>query len=370
MPPQRLPPAIPEEQELEEPTTESLPSEESIPDIPTVPKSEPLEKILSAIPRSSVDVPLLTPLRTRLAQLKDLQWVDSEQEAFNNREQLVTTSTDDSQLRDDSHVIMAQSLARWRVEYCDSTYETLHANFTAISDLHQDITHLEGCENTEEHILLLNETQDTFLDILSRLDALTDELRRRQHELKVAKGYTSDDKKKEDKALREQRRGFKLDKMRLHSQCVKYIVEYGVEILEQRVETVKGELEQILGSEDVRDLSPSQVFVEQLEEAQSLLSSMNERINTLYSLLEQNEAELMSEVTASAASKLLESNDMEGAKKLRTGLAAQQKAIIDFNVGRKKSRDSASQAFADRLTRYLTAHHGGTEIADHHHPPS
>ena len=74
-------------------------------------------------------------------------------------------------------VEMRQSLTRWRTEYCDPSYEKLHANFASITELHKEITQFEGCNNVEEQVHLLNETQEAFLSIIRRLDILTDELR-------------------------------------------------------------------------------------------------------------------------------------------------------------------------------------------------
>jgi hypothetical protein len=383
-PPRRAPPPIPEQQEFEperqteqrefeaeqyefeEPTTDLSPSTLE-PTVQVIPKSDALEQILWSLPKPDTNDPSLIPLRAHLTDLKDLEWVKAEQLAFDAHEpaQLSPSPTPPNQspnptnpleIRRPSHTKQAQSLAHWRSQYCDPTYEKLHAKFTSIANLHHAITEVDDCQNYEEHVSLLNDVQDTFFDIMGRLDVLTDELRRRQHLLYISRvtngeaGRIEEEKEREDAGLKEQRNEFKLEKMKLHAQCVKYIIDYGVEVLQHQSDMVKAEIEKILPPEDA---SPSEELTEQLREAWEVVSYVHHRVNALFSLLEENESELRSEEMDLALAKMSNVNDSEAAEKMCVELTAQQRDIIELNEVRREFRGSAFRVFSELLMRYV-----------------
>ena len=71
------------EPRAEEPT--SIPIKER--PIPPIPKSDTLAAILTSLPTLASPDPILAPLRDRLAALKDLSWIETDQLAFETREQ-------------------------------------------------------------------------------------------------------------------------------------------------------------------------------------------------------------------------------------------------------------------------------------------
>jgi len=381
--------------------------------IPPIPKSVALAQVLSFIPKPLDKDPSLTPLRDRLTPLKDLSWVETEQSAFEEREYKIESKIlEELGERQEAQSLrhtklyaanqweladqeakhfeqetqrhkedeLRQSLLRWRSEYCDVSYEKLHADFSTLTGLHKEITQLDGCENVEEQVILLNETQEAFLGVMQQLDILTDELRRRQHQLKVSRAQATDDwdlvnksdreKEEEDKALKEQRREFKLEKLRLHGQCVKYLVDNGVETLTDRKKKIRTELEKVLSTlpakatsedlpwEDSTDANPSDELIAQFSEALIVLNSLHQRINILYSLLQQKEYDLITDETAPAINKAFNSNDWNGGEKLRAEQAAQLKNLVDASAQSRQTRDEDSKAFSDRLSTYINAHNG------------
>ena len=381
--------------------------------VPPIPKSVALAQILSSVPQPLDEDPTLTPLRDRLFPLKNMSWLETDQQAFDDREHKIESEIlEDLGKRQEAQSLretnlyaankweqadqeaknfqqetqrqkeeeLRQSLLRWRSEYCDPSYEKLHGHFSTLSSLHKEITQLEGCENVDQQVTLLNETEDLFLGVMQRLDVLTDELRRRQHRLKVSRVQATDDwdlvnqfdreKEEEDNALKEQRGEFKLEKVRLHGQCVKYLVENGVEILTGQNNKVKKELERILEtlpgkatsdelpSEDSTDAYPSDELIAQFGEASIVLNSLHQRINTLYSLLQQKEYDLIGDETAPAINKAFNSHDWNGGEKLRAEQAAKLKQLVDTSAKDRQARDEENKIFSDLLARYVTAHNG------------
>lgn len=359
------------------------------------------------------DDPTLTPFRNRLTPLKDMKWLETDQQSFDDHEhkfeseileelgkrqeaqslrQTKLYAANQWELADQEakdfeqetqrqkEKELRQSLQRWRNEYCDPSYEKLHGHFSKLSGLHKEITQLEGCENVDQQVTLLNETQDLFLGVMQRLDVLTDELRRRQHQLKVSTAQATDDwdmvnrfdreKEEEDNALKEQRGGFKLEKVRLHGQCVKYLVDNGVETLTDRNKKIKTELEKVLEtlpaeatseelpSQDSTDAYPSDELIAQFSEASIILNSLHQRINTLYSLLQQKEYDLIGDETAPAINKAFNSNDWNGGEKLRAEQAAKLKYLVDASAKDRQARDEENKIFSDLLARYVAAHNG------------
>ena len=381
--------------------------------IPPIPQSESLARLLSGIPKAIENDPSLTPLRERLATLKDLAWLDKELNAFEDREQeFAAKSLEELERRQEAQSVrqtqlyaankweiadresreceketqrqkdieMRQSLVRWRSEYCDPSYEKLHSNFALITDLHKEITKLEYCDNVEEQVGLLNETQAAFLSIVQRLDVLTDELRRRQHQLKISNAQAADkwdmankfdvEKREEDEALKEQKGQFKLNKVRLHARCVKYLVDYSIEVASDQRDRLKNELSLLferlpekakseeLPSEDSTDTYPSEELIEQFSKAAVVLNRLNRRINSMASLWEQNEIDLISEEMQPAITKAYDANNWNSGERLRAKQASREKALLEANTRRRKERDAQSKKFSDRLTTYVTAHNG------------
>ena len=407
-------PVIPQDEETKIPSKEDPPAPKKFKEhtIPSVPQSESLAQILSGIPKSIENDPSLTPFRERLATLKDLAWLDNELSTFEDREHVFTAkSVEELGKRQVAHSVrktqlyaagkweiadgesrefdeetqcqkvveMRHSLARWRTEYCDPSYEKLHANFASITELHKDITQFE-CDNIEEQVGLLNEAQDAFLSIIRRLETLTDELRQRQHQLKTSKARAADEwdivnksdkeKKEEDEALKEQRSKFKLDKVRLHAKCVKFLIDYGVEVTSDWRDRLRHELELLfkqlsekakseeLPSDDSTHAYPSEELIEQFSKAAVVLNRLNRRINSLLSLLEQSETDLISEESQPAIIKAYNLNDWSGGENLRAEQTSREKALVEANTQRRKERDAKSKEFSDRLATYVTAHSG------------
>ena len=178
------------------------------------------------------------------------------------------------------------------------------------------------------------------------------------------------EKKEEDEVLREQRDEFKLQKVRLHVQCVKYLIDYVIEGASDQRDRLKYELELLfkqlsekakseeLPSEDSTDAYPSEELIEQFSKAAVVLNRLNRRINSLLSLLEQTEMDLISEETQPAITKAYNLNDWNGGEKLRAKQTAKEKALVGANTRRRKERDAQSKKFSDRLTIYVTAHIG------------
>ena len=380
--------------------------------IPPIPKSDTLAAILTSLPTLASPDPILAPLRDRLTTLKDLSWIETDQLAFETREQKITTSlVQAAQSRQESHSArqstlyatnswsqadtesktfdeleqkfketeLKQSTHRWRTEYCDPTYSKLQGIFENVSELHKEVVEME-CENTEEQVLLLNDVQRTLMEVLGRLDVVTDELRRRQFELKVFRGHGMGDwevinqfekeKGEEDLVLKEQRREYRLDKVKLHSQCVKYLIDYTTETLSQRKQQVEEEVNKITGvlkesarseelpKEGSMDAYPSEELIEQLKEAQLALQEIRQRTNALYGLLEQNELEVITEDDAPALNKACTSTDWTLAEQLNTAQRTKEKSLIDTNLMSRELRDAEGAALSDQLTSLITAHNG------------
>jgi hypothetical protein len=345
--------------------------------------------------------------------LKDLSWVDNDQYDFDSREDKISDELLAAcQLRQEDHSArqsafyahnsweqadaesnafdeveqryketeLKQSITRWRSEYCDPTYSRLHSIFGDVTALHKEIVETESCENTEEQIELLNQVQRTIMEVLAKLDVVTDELRRRQHSLKVHRGHGMGDweviqqfdkeKEEEDNLLKEQRGEFRLDKVRLHAQCVKYLIDYTVETLTERKKQVENEVTRILeefpGSarseelplEGSLDSYPSEELIEQFKEAQVVLTGMNERINTLYTLLEQVELEVIAEEASPAVTKAYASTNWDTAEKLNSEQRAKETDLFDTNLKSREIRDAENTAFSNQISTYVIAHHG------------
>jgi hypothetical protein len=345
--------------------------------------------------------------------LKDLNWLETERSAFEERENKIESrileelgerqeaqslrqtklyaanqweladqeaKEFDQETQRQKEEDLRQSLLRWRREYCDPSYERLHANFSTLTGVHKEITQLDGCENVDEQVKLLNETQEAFLGVMQQLDILTDELKTRQYRLKVSRARATDqwdmmnkfdrEKEEEDKALKEQRGEFKLEQLRLHGRCVKYLIENGVETFTDRKNKIKKELKKVLEtlpaqttseelpSENSTDACPSDELIAQINESSIVLKSISERINILYSLLQQTEYDLITDETAPAISKAFNSNDWNGGEKLRAEQAAQLKHLVDTGAQSRQARDDDSKAFSDRLFTYINAHDG------------
>src|SRR5262249_37772130 len=111
------------------------------PKVISIPKSESLGQILLTIPKQTVNDPSLVPLRDRLTHLQNLEWTDKMQAQMRAKPE---PTDDENALR--------QSLAQWRKEYCDPTYQMLHKSFGALTDLHREITQLERVSNVHEQI--------------------------------------------------------------------------------------------------------------------------------------------------------------------------------------------------------------------------
>ena len=380
---------------------------------PPIPESVALAQVLASIPKPLDVDPSLTPLRDRVTSLKDLNWLETEKSAFEDREHKIESKVlEELGERQEAQSLrqtklyaanqweladqeakefeqetqrqkeedLRQSLLRWRSEYCDPSYEKLHSNFSTLTGLHKEITQLDGCENVDDQVKLLNETHEAFLGVMQQLDILTDELKTRQYRLKVSRARATDDwdmvnkfdreKEEEDNALKEQRGEFKLEKLRLHGQCVKYLVENGVETLTDRKNKIKKELEKVLEtlsaqttsqelpSENSTDAYPSDELIAQFNESSIVLNSLYERINILYSLLQQKEYDLITDETAPAINKAFNSNDWNGGEKLRAEQTAQLKHLVDTSAQSRQARDDDSKAFSDRLSTYVNAHNG------------
>lgn len=373
-------------------------------------------ELLSNIPKFEDSDPILIPLRDRLLPLKDLEWVDSESFAFEDRESKITQKSSElASAKEQDHlarqstlyaqnnweladseqkafqvegqrrqgVEMKQSLARWRKEYCDPSYEKLHAMFAKAGELHREITQLEGCVNVEEQVRLLEETQGAYMEIMQRLDFLTDQLRRRQHELRTAAGYASDDwelitkvdkeKETEDASLVDQRADFKLDKIRLHAQCVKYLIESGIDTLTFHKSSLETELNTVMDSltqkttneelpaEDSADAYPSEELIEQFKESGLALNVLNRCINQLHAQIEATDLNMITEETTPAINKAHKKSDWTVAETLQSQQRTKQQDFLDANSGRLTSRNEANTTFTDRLTKYITAHNGRKE---------
>lgn len=393
------------EPRLDEPT--SKPFKEH--PIPPIPQSDTLTLTLASLPTLASPDPILAPLRDRLTALKDISWVETDQLAFDTREQKITTTLlQAAQSRQESHSArhstlyatnswpqavttfdeleqkyketeLKQTIHRWRTEYCDPTYSRLHGIFGDVSGLHKEVVEME-CENTEEQVLLLNDVQKTLMDVLGKMDVVTDELRQRQFELKVFRGHGMGDwevinqfekeKGEEDLVLKEQRGEYRLDKLRLHSQCVKYLIDYAVETLSQRKQQVEEEVNKIIGGlkesarieelpkEGSMDAYPSEELIEQFKEAQLALNDIRQRINVLYGLLEQTELEVITEEAASALTKAYSSTDRTLSEQLNTAQRTKEKSLIDTNLKSRELRNGEGNAFSDQLTSFITAHNG------------
>jgi hypothetical protein len=382
--------------------------------ISPVQKSAALAAILANVPESVENDPLLTPLRHTYESLKDLTWLDVGQQAFDVKEQKMSSKAlEELGKRQEAHSIrqsmlyasnhweqaeeesksfdeeeqrqkeieMRQYLTRWRKEFCNISYDKLHTKIDALADLHKDITHLETCENVEEQIRLLNDTQTLFIQVMRKLDVLTDDLRRQQYELKFQSAQMSDDwnnlnkidndKAEEDKALKDRRTEFKLERVRLHASCITFIVESKIGMLRDLETVLAGELQKIMGklSDKARsdlpvdytaDSLPSDELVDQFREASTQLDSLNQRISSLYTLLVQNDSELVTEETAPAIADASASDKTAG-KKLRDAQTSKIKDIQEANITRQKDQDTQTTAFADHLQLYIMAHDGRKE---------
>ena len=372
-----------------------------------------LAKLLSNIPKFEDSDPILVPLRDRLLPLKDLEWVDSESFAFEDRELKITQKLSElANAKEQDHlarqsmlyaqnnwelaeseqnafqeegqkrqgVELKQSLARWRKEYCDPSYEKLHAMFAEAGELHREITQLEGCVNVEEQVRLLEETQGAYIEIMQRLDLLTDQLRRRQHKLRTAAGYASDDwdlitkldkeKETEDASLVDQRVDFKLDKIRLHAQCVKYLIEYGIDSLTFHKSSLETELNGVMDSlpekttndklpaEDSADAYPSEDLIEQFNQSALALKALNQCINQLHAQIEDTVLNMITEETTAAINKAYKNSDWTVTETLQSQQRTKQKDFLDANMARLASRNETNTTFTDRLTKYITAHDG------------
>jgi hypothetical protein len=170
--------------------------------------------------------------------------------------------------------------------------------------------------------------------------------------------------------LKEQKGQFKLNKVRLHARCVKYLVDYSIEVASDQRDRLKNELsllfEQLpekaksegLPSEDSTDAYPSDELIEQFSKAAVVLNRLNRRINSMSSLWEQNEIDLISEEIQPAITKAYDANNWNTGEKLRAKQASREKALLEANARRRKERDAQSKKFSDRLTTYVTAHNG------------
>ena len=379
--------------------------------IPPIPKSDELAVLLSQVSKFEDPDPLLQPLRDRLITLKDLQWIEIESSEFEDREAKITeklteqaTANQQNHLKRQSVFLtqsnwefaereqrayeegekrtkeadMKQSLARWRKEYCDPSYERLHGVFARIGDLHREITQLQGCVKVEEQVQLLEETQSTYLAVMAELDLLTDQLRQKQHELKIHVSSSAGDwemiskfekeKKIEDTTLADQRAEFKLDKIHLHARCVKYLIETGLDTLDYHKSSLETELKKIMDSlpeaarrsalphENSKDAYPSKELIEQFKAASLVLDIINRRINQLYSQLEQSDLNVITEEASPEINKAHNNADWAGAEALQSLQQAKQKQRHDTNSNDQKSRDEANLLFNHRLSEYIAAY--------------
>lgn len=406
--PTPAPESIPSEPPAQEPTTKPFKEHP----IPPIPKSESLAAILSSLPELASPDPVLAPLHERLLAIKDLSWVDNDQYEFDSREDKIASELlAASQARQETHsshqsglyannnweqadaeskefdemeqrhkeTELKQSITRWRSDYCDPTYSRLHSIFGDVTALHKEIVETE-CESTEEQVALLNQVQLTLMEVLAKLDIVTDELRRRQHSLKVHRGHVTGDwelisqfdrkKDEEDTLLRDQRGEYRLDKVRLHSQCVKYLLDYAVATLSERKKAVEDEMQGILAEmpesakgeelpvEGSPDAYPSEELIEQFKEARVVLTRMNKRINALYALLEQIELEMIAEEASPALNKAYSSSDFDLAESLSTSQRSKEKQILDTYLASRETRDVESTTFTEQLYSYISAHNG------------
>jgi len=380
--------------------------------IPPIPKSDALVVILSSIPEPVSPDPILATLLERLNAVKELTWVDHEQHEFDSREDKIAKDhLAASQARQEVHSVRQSSLyaensweqataesetfdeleqryketeikhsiARWRSEYCDPTYTKLHSIFGDITALHKDVVETE-CENTEEQVELLNQVQQTLMEVLAKLDVVTDELRRKQHSLKVHRAHVTGDwemvqvldkeKEEEDHLLREQRGEYRLGKVTLHVQCVKYLVDYMVENITERKKQIEDQIKRTLEEfpessksekpphEGSMDTYPSEALLEQLQEAQRILTRMCQRVNTLYTLLEQNELRVIAEESTPALNTAQSASDWDTVETLKAEQNVKETHLLDENLKTREVRNAENTALSDQISSYIAAHNG------------
>jgi len=352
--------------------------------------------------------PQLIPIHDRLIVLGDLTWMDTDlskyeaveqsiverefhsakvrqrdhskqQQSFHDRNNRGKAEREQSLFEDEERKLkegeLRGALARWRADYCDPTYEKLHSRFGETGALHRDITQTGGVLKVDEQVRLLGDVQTTFLEILTRLDLLTDELRRRQHQLKV---YTTNDldmvgkykkeKGNEDAVLTEQRAEFKFEKERLHAQCVKFLVESGVDTLTFHKAALETEMNRILDTlperiatgelpaENSKDVYPSDELIAQFKEVSEIVTMINRQIESLFGLLEQTDLNLITKETTPAIDQALTLENWTLAENLQASQSIKYNKTIEAHTSQRKRRDDANQLFLDRVRAYIVAH--------------
>lgn len=257
---------------------------------------------------------------------------------------------------------MKQALTRWRTGFCHPAYEKLHKAFGEVSALHREITQFHGGRNVAEQILLLGETQAVFLVIMDRLDVLTDELRTRGYQTKIYRPQILDDwetvnkldkeKKDEDRGLLEQRREFKMEKVRLHARCVKYLVDNGVEVLNFHREQIQDEVEKILVELGKREASEE--LSGQLRESRDALEMLAVETNALESVLEKSALESIAEETQPTITRAFnENNNWNEGERLRVEQSTRQSAVRDEHARRRKERDANLNTILAKLAVFV-----------------
>ena len=405
-PAQPQPPAKSEKPPIQAVSSERPPSSASAPKIepspvietppPPIPASETLDTLLSALPIQTVNDRSLAPFQRRLLPLKDLSWLDTEQAAFDAKEQTIQDKlleqigerqeahsqrqmklyaankwqqADDEakafeeEMQRDKEAEMKNSLSRWRMGLCTPAYDRLQKGFGEVTGLHREITQFRGGKNVSEQIALLSETQAVFLEIMGRLDILTDELRVRGYQIKIFRAQAKDDwagvkafekeKKEEDRGLLEQRREFKREKVHLHARCVKYLVDNAVEVFKFHWTQVEEELEKVLGELGGGEREASEELKGQLGDVRNGLEMLQERTNALYSLLEKSEMDTITEETQPAITRAFNNNNWDEGEKLRGEQTAKLNSVQQEHAKNRAARDAKHDSLLNELTPYI-----------------
>jgi len=364
--------------------------------LPPIPASEALDTLLSAVPIQTVNDQSLAPFQHRLRPLKDLSWLDTEQAAFDAKEQTIQdklleqigerqeahsgrqmklyaankwqqaddeAKTFEEEMQQDKEAEMKKSLSRWRMGLCNPAYDRLQKAFGEVTGLHREITQFRGGKNVIEQIALLNETQAVFLEIMGRLDLLTDELRVRGYQVKILRAQAKDDwaaikasekeKKEEDRALLEQRREFKMEKVHLHARCVKYLVDNAVEVFKFHWTQVQEELEKVLGELAGGKREASEELRGQLGEVRNGLEMLRERTNALYSLLEKSEMDTVTEETQPSITRAFNNNNWDEGEKLIGEQTAKLNSVQQEHAKIRAARDAKHDSLLNELSPYI-----------------
>jgi hypothetical protein len=402
-PPEPAPPPIPKIEKHPPPTAAERPPSSHRPSPkpklepprPPIPASDVLKDALASLPVQTKNDPFLTPFRDRLTVLKDQSWLDVDQATFDAEEESIQREVQvkvgereeahsqrqmklyaankwqqaddeakafEEEMQKHKEAEMKQALTRWRTGVCTPAYDKLHKAFGEVSALHREITQFQGGRNVAEQITLLGETQAVFLVIMDRLDVLTDELRTRGYQTKIYRPQILDDwetvnkldkeMKDEDRGLLEQRREFKMEKVRLHARCVKYLVDNAVEVLNFHREQIQDEVEKILVGLGNREASEE--LLGQLRESRDALEMLAEETNALDSVLEKSGLDTIAEETQPAITRAFsEDNNWNEGETLRVEQSTRQSAVRDEHARRRKERDATLNTILHKLAPFI-----------------